>query len=195
MRLRTLGLVSGAVALTLAAGPLATIFQGASPGAPVAFEPLALPTVVVGPLNDLPSLASQPFTPSFDELTSGETIITTPEQWRHVWRRLFAGEPLDPSLVDFDSEFVVLMGGGFMDSTVGFSITSVEQFEATFAGFDWFPGDAVEQKLAIVATTVFPGVQPDPDVVPPPFHHVAAVKIPRELEADILFHRAIVALP
>jgi hypothetical protein len=197
MSKKAFAFIAAAALLTgLAAGPVAfSVFQGGTTGTPIPFDPIPLPEVVVGPLNDPAPLSSIAFVPTFDHLTGSETVIRTEAEWRQVWRRLFNGTPYDPSLVDFQTHFVVLMGGGLMSPVISFSITSVEQFEATFSSPDWFFGDSIVPKLAISSTTVFPGVKPDPDVVGPPFHHLSAVKIPIEFEADVNFHRGIIALP
>jgi hypothetical protein len=197
MSKKALAFIAAAALLTgLAAGPAAfSVFQGGTAGTPIPFDPIALPKVVVGPLNNPASLSSIAFVPTFDDLTGGETVIRNEAQWRQVWRRLFNGTPFDPSLVEFETHFVVLMGGGLMDSGISFNITSVEQFDATFSSPDWFFGDSIVPKLAISSTTVLPGVQQDPETAPPPFYHLSAVKIPVEFRADVNFHRGIIALP
>ena len=176
----TLSLALGAAGVELG------FFQGASPAIAIPYDSLELPPVVEGAANNPASLIAVGFVPTFEELTNGETIIDSEKEWKQVWRRLFGGTPYNTVGVSFNTHFVVLMGAGLTSSSVSFGISSVEQFEATFKSPDWFFGDSVVPKLAITSTTVFPGVQQDPEVKPPPYYHLSAVAIPIEFKADIL---------
>jgi hypothetical protein len=122
---------------------------------------------------------------------NGETIITSEAQMRHVWRRLFA-VPYDAGLFDFDRDFVVLMGGGFVHPAIGFQITVVERFEATLEDAYGLPDTYVEPALAVVGTTILPGPPPrEEDFV----YRIAAVRVAQSQLDDILFHRQVLALP
>lgn len=184
-------------------GPVAS-FLGAGEGLPIPYETLTLPAVIIGPHNDPPLVADPTsrtsdhlipcgdgFIPTFDELVTGETIITNDAAMAHIWNRLFT-TPYDPNLFDFQDTFAVLMGGGLMHPWFGFEISSVEQFESTFTSGTPIPEIYAEPALAIVATTILPGVPPPPkdDV-----YKVAAVSIPRAHLDDIIFNRQVLALP
>ncbi len=167
-------------------------FLGAPPGVPVAMQPVNLPpvkfraTFAVAP----PHLGA--FSPTFDDLVSGETVITTNQQMKEVWERLFA-PPYDPSAFDFTNRFVVLMGGGAM-SIGSFGISSAERVDASWWEFGFLPGGAVTNAfLAVTSTTFIGGAFPqDP---PPPTYRLDAVSIDRSELDDVVFHRAHVFAP
>ncbi len=165
------------------------VFVGADAGFPVAFSILNLPPVVVGSFNDPASLS--PFEPSFAELTTGNTVIESLAQAQRIWRRLFA-QPFDASSVDFNDQFIVLVGAGALVNSF-LEITSVEQFTATFEDPFRFGGPVDEPKLAVISTLTIGGAHPDPKILPT--FQLAAVAISRDVESDIIFHRALLPLP
>jgi len=189
---------------TLAAGvPLLSSLLGASAGEAVPFEPVPLPPVGVAlppgaaPAGVTPSAAGAlahlapggAFAPTLEQLLTGDTVIRTEAQMRLAWRQLFDA-PYDPSLFDFDSSFVVLMGGGVV-ANGNFGISAVESAEATWAS-PYGPGGREESApfLAVTATTFLSGVPPEDPATPVPL--VSAVRIPAELDLDVLFHRTII---
>ena len=176
----TLSGVVGAVALQASSS-----FLGAPAGVPVASQLLTLPPVSGGPALR----PRHPFEPTFDELTSGETVVTSEKQWRVVRQLLFPAGGSFPK-VNFEREFVVIMGGGLM-SVGDFEISSVERVDASWASF--FGGSIVDPHLAVTATTLLPGVAPP--VPPPPTYRVSAVRIPRTELRHTVHHREVIALP
>ena len=126
---------------------------------------------------------------SADRARIPETILTTDRQMRAVWERLFSA-PYDASQFDFDTSFVVFMGGGPI-ANGSFDISAVEQVEASYANPGGLGSDpAGELFLSVTATTFLSGVQPkDP---PGPTWRVAAVKVSRELLDHVVFRRNIV---
>lgn len=181
-------------AVAVAATQAASFFLGAGPGSAVPFVSVALPQPTPAPpLVDLPQFRSltgrSPFTPPLQQLLEGETLITTERQMREVWARLFS-VPYDASLFDFDSSFVVLMGGGSV-ANGSFDISAVEQVEASYASPGGFEGEtATETFLSVTATTFLNGVQPQEP--PSPAWRVSAVRIPSELLDDVVFRRNVV---
>ncbi len=175
------------------AGPIggSSLFLGASQGVPVAFDPVLLPPVAAPRPFALQAAPRGPCVPAFVDLVNGETVITDAVRMKHVWRLLFK-TPLNPTLFDFDTSFVVLMGGGLLHPDFGFDITSVDQFEATFTSGGRFAENYLESALAVVGTTFLPGPPPKPadDV-----YKVAAVIIPNQFLDDIVFNRQVFALP
>ena len=189
-----------AAASLAAAVPVLSSFLGASAGVPVPFQTLPLPPVAValpaaaaggaGTTAALARLApGGAFAPTLEQLLQGNTLIRTEAQMRHVWKQLFA-VPYDPSLFDFESSFVVLMGGGVI-ANGSFEISAVEQSTASWDN-PGGPGGPQEDLpfVAVTATTFLSGVQPvEP---PPPVPFVSAVSLPKELGDDVLFHRALI---
>lgn len=172
----------------LAAGLGSSGFLGAPAGTLVTATPVTLPAVGAGPSVFFSSLKS-PFMPTFEELTTGETVITNDRQMRAVWRQLFQ-VPYDASLFDFQQDFVILMGGGQL-TTGSFAISSVERVDAEWQTF--FQFTAVNPFLAVTGTTTLPGIlPPDP---PPPTWRVSAVRVPRTELDDVVFNRDVIALP
>lgn len=160
-------------------------FQGAGPGVPVTFETIALPAVSQPLGHDDPAPAFCPWAPTFEALVSKDTVITSQDQMRYAWRRLFS-EPFDPTLVDFSTSFVVLMGDG-LQTTAQFEISSVEQFQASY---DCTSGPCIggdELALAVTALRLIPGVHPKEP--PPPTYRLAAATVPLEYLDDVVFHR------
>ena len=153
------------------------------------FEFLPLPPVVLGSHNDPATVHTCAFVPTFDELISGETLITNEAQIKHIWRRLFAA-PYDSRFVDFEQDFVVLMGGGFLHPMYEFRISSVELFEVTFE--TEFLETFVDSSLAIAGTTYLPG-PPPPEMDPIP--HLSAVRISRQFLGNAVFSRLVNAAP
>jgi hypothetical protein len=163
-------------------------FLGAPQGVAVTVQPLALPPVRWPTSQPVPaSLArTDGFTPGVLDLVTGEHVITTEQQMKIVWKRLFA-TPYDASLFDFQHTYVVLMGGGALDIS-SFDVSSVEDVGATWSSF-WF-GPEVDRFIAVTATTFIPGVFPqDP---PPPTFRVSAVKVPRAFLDHVVFHRTMI---
>jgi len=173
-------LAGGAAAVTLAIG---SSFASAPTGAPVAFTPLTLPAVVQ-PLHERTVWA-----PLTSELLNGEAVITNHRQMEDVYRRLF-NQQWNRSLVDFNQNYVVLMGGGQM-TTSSFAISSVEEVDADWNNF--FFGTEMNRFMAVTATTTHPGVAPP--VPPPATWRVSAVVIQRTYFDDVVFHRTVIALP
>ncbi len=167
------------------------LFLGAGPGTPVPFSLVRLPEVDPGGAAELSLVTTHAFDPSFDELVSGNVVITTNSQMRAIWRRLFA-EPYDPGLFDFSTSFVVLMGGGLMHPAIGFWIEAVESYEAAFQPVMKHQEALVEDALAVTAITFLGGPPPPPadDV-----YHVSAAHIDRAFLAPVLFHRDVLAAP
>jgi len=180
---------TAAVAATRSAG----FFLGAGAGCGVPFEPVALPEPALPPQSlDLPLLKTftvrSPFTPTLHQLLEGETLVTTDRQMREIWRRLFR-EPYDAAQFDFESSFVVFMGGGTI-ANGSFDISAVEQVEASYADPGGFDGRATEAFLSVTATTFLSGVQP---LEPPPASwRVSAVKVSRALRDHVVFRRNVV---
>lgn len=180
---------AGSGAHLLSSGPAA--FMGASPGEPVAFELVTLPPVVESSFNDHPAVVCSPFTPTFDELLHGETIITSEAQMKHVWRRLFDA-PYDPSLFDFDNTFVVLAGGGLMHPFFGFDIQAVETFTASFEAVINVDSPMEEPGLAVLIVTTIPGAKPPKK---DPVWKLAAVKVDIEHFGQLVANRQDLPLP
>lgn len=189
------------VVLTLAAGAgvaagaalLVPSFQLAPAGTAIPHTVLALPPVMWVPGQQIPAgvYLQNGFTPGVERLTTGEVVITNERAMRYVWRILFAA-PYDASLFDFHNSFVVLMGGGTLD--IGsFSITAVEEVAAEYQGTFLNPGHDVDRFLAVTATTFFPGNPPQ--FTPPPYYALAAVRIPKSFQDDVVFHRNVFAAP
>ncbi|MHC5114374.1 MAG: hypothetical protein ACYTGP_08100 [Planctomycetota bacterium] len=179
-------------------------FVGATSGIPVEFFAVPLPPVSIGPgpgakapagpsvgHETAPRADACPFAPTFNDLVTGETVITTDAQMRDAWSRLF-DEPYAPALFDFDTSYVVLVGGGAMHPWFGFEIAAVEEFEATFTDGGPFPTNYLEYPLAVVAVTTLPGVKPPPL---DPEYKVSAVRIPIAQRRDLVFNRQVLALP
>ena len=107
---------------------------------------------------------------------------------KKVWSMLYA-QPYDASQVDFDSDFVVLMGGGA--ASWGFDVNSVEQVDAKYPMFGFGPGGAedVDRFLSVTSFEFIPGVYPQD---PPPGHYrVSGVRIRKDLFDDVVFHRLV----
>jgi hypothetical protein len=196
----TLALGAGACAAALAAGaPMVSSFLGAPAGEPVAFQALALPPVAASlPPSAVTATsataqarlpAGDVFAPSLTALLTGNTVIRTEPQMRAVWKQLF-DVPYDASLFDFDSSFVVLMGGGVIGYG-SFEISAVEQVTASWTDPGGSDGAGASAPfLAVTSTTFLSGVPPvDP---PSPVPVVSAVRIAKDLDADTLFHRAVI---
>jgi hypothetical protein len=189
------------------------VFRGATAGTPVPFDPIALPPVVVGASNDQGSMfglepggsdealsrsagqfghpAVDPFRPEFDELVSGMTVVTTDAQMNAVWNRLF-DVPYNAALFDFETSFVVIVGGGLMHPFFGFEVTAVERFESTFSGPNGFGETYLEEALAMVATTFLPGPKPPEE---DPVYKIGAVEIAFADRDDVVLNRQVLALP
>lgn len=163
-------------------------FLGAPAGVAVSFTHLTLPNVKLSPARPLPPNDPEAFTPAFDQLLYSNTVITTEAQFKKVWSLLYA-EPYDATLVDFDSDFVVLMGGGA--AYWGFDIQNVEQVDAKYSsfGFGWGGGDEVDKFLSISSFEFIPGVQPQD----PPLGNfrVSGVRIRKVLYDDCVFHHLV----
>lgn len=189
----TLSVPALAVAATAAAWASSSFFLGAPAGVDVPVTHVPLPPVVWQPGQVIPPAVANTngFVPGVVDLLDGEIVIRNERSMRFVWSRLF-GVPYDASLFDFQSSFVVLVGGGAMDQS-WFDISAVESVDATYAG--GFPGSGtdVERFLSVTATTTFPG-QPNP-FPPPPSYRIDAVKVPLAAFDDVVFHRRVVALP
>lgn len=168
-------------------------YQGSSPGTPVAYTPIALPPVQIGPFNDPPPApgSAGAFSPALEDLATGQTIITTEDQMRYAWRRLFTA-PYPAGAFDFEVEFVVLMGGGLLPPDFGFEITAVEVSQPTFT--DSRGTFYLSDLLAVTASTIQPGVPPKKEL--DPVWMVAAVSIDRDLLTDgAVFGRVDLPLP
>lgn len=185
--LRTRTLVSAAF---LAAAAGASSFLTAGPGAPLAFQPVPLPEVAFAPPADgspVPGkLDRSPWAPSLDAVVNGELVVTTEAQMKSLWAKLFAA-PYDPTLFDFSTSFVIVMGGGPL--VLGsFDISTVEHVASDYAS-QFFPGGGSDSFLSVTSTLFLPGVQPaDP---PPPTYRVSAVRVAKEHFGDVVFHRSV----
>lgn len=163
-------------------------FLSAPSGVLIQTQQINLPSVAPPLFPGLPT-TKNPFTPTFNELTSGNTVIENERQWRAVWKTLFDA-PYAPSLIDFSQDYVILMGGGLLD-IASFSVTGVEEVDASWFSL-FFPGQT-DRFIAATGTTTLPGVfPPDP---PPLTFRVSAVSVPRAFLDDVVFHRSIIALP
>ncbi len=181
----TLGLVGLEVVANSGGQPN---FQGATEGIPIDFDVVTLPPVTATPVAmSLTQTSAGPFVPSFAQLVSGETLITSNAEMEYVWHRLFH-EPYDPSQFDFDSSFVVMMGNGLQHPYFGFEITNVEQFTATFQSGDTY----LEYPLAIVGREILAGPKPPPK---DPVYKLSAVRIANDFMGDVIFSRQVFALP
>lgn len=181
----TLGMIGIEVGAKIGGQPN---FQGATEGIPVGFDVVLLPQVAATQFAaSLTQTSAGPFVPSFAQLVSGETVINSNAEMEFVWHLLFR-EPYDPSLFDFDSSFVVMMGNGLQHPDFGFEITSVEQFTATFQSDATY----LEHPLAIVGTDILPGAKP-PSM--DPVYKLSAVKIANDFMGDVIFSRQVLALP
>jgi hypothetical protein len=183
-------LIVSTASLAIAAAVWPPFFLGAAAGNAVPFEYVVLPPPSPAPqVGDLPlfqRLAPRsPFSPRLQQLLEGETLVTSEKQMREVWDRLFA-VPYDAAQFDFESSFVVLMGGGAI-ANGSFDISAVEQVEASYANPGGFDGDATETFLSVTATTFQSGVLPDDP--PPPTWRLSAVKVARALLDDVVFRR------
>jgi hypothetical protein len=170
------------------------IFLGAQAGVPQPFESVALPPVALpaAPAQTLLArhalLPGSAFAPPLEQLLSGDTVITSDAQMLEVWQRLFA-EPYDAGAFDFESTFVVLMGGGVIANGT-FGIESVETVEASYADAGGPGGSPTGTFLSVTAVTFLTGVPPvDP---PSPVPSVSAVAIDRALLGDVVFHRTVI---
>jgi hypothetical protein len=189
------------IALVLAAGTAAaslwvssSSFLGAPAGSPIPFTHLRLPPVDTSALGHpnptLHAVAVQsPWTPTLDQLLTGNTLITSDAEMRGVWRRLFSA-PYDASQFDFQNEFVVLMGSEPM-SMGSFEISDVEEVIASYTDEGGGgPNTGLEHFLSVTSTTFLPGVQmEDP---PLPTYRVSGVTIGKDQFDDVVFHRRLI---
>lgn len=203
-------LVGAAVAgaATAALIGAASSFLSAPAGQPVPFQvvdlpPVKLPTVALAPraassisgatgVTFWQFVAPDAWQPPIDQLVNGDTVIETEDQMRDVWSRLFK-PAYDPTLFDFDSDFVVLMGGGALQ--VGsFGISAVERVDAQYSIPLFAPPAAQNDPfLSVTGTHVWPGAFPqDP---PPAQYVVSAVRVSKDGLDDVVFHRNAIALP
>lgn len=177
------------LALAVTAGTTAgarwmSSFLGAPAGTPLAFTLVPLPPVAA-------SVAATP-RPGLDRLLHGNTVITSEVRMRRVWRRLF-DVAYDPSLFDFQSDFVVLMGGGAL-AHGSFDVTAVERVDAAYEDSLLPDGPvAIDPFLCITATTVLPGRPPPPEA--PATYRLSAARISRVSLDDVVYHRALIPLP
>ncbi|MHC4908286.1 MAG: hypothetical protein ACYTF9_01010 [Planctomycetota bacterium] len=185
-----LTLAGAAISLPRLVGGAPGHLLGAGEGEPVPFETIVLPEVNEGPLNDAPALIG-PYAPLFEAIATGHLLVTNEAQLRNIWRRCFVA-PYDPSLVDFDNDFLVVAGSGLIHPSFGFDITAVEAFTAEFIGPEVFPDMYLESGLAVIVTTQLPG--PPPPKMDPVFRLVA-VAVSREHLAPTVVSRQIIALP
>lgn len=170
----------------------ASAFLGAAAGVAILWQDVPLPSVVVGPYNDPPAVLTSPFTPTFQNLVNQHTVIENLDQWRHVWRRLYHGVPFNPDAVNFDTHFVVLVGGGLQHPYYGFAINDVEETIGEFAQIMQFGEPAQESALAVRIVLTYPGIKP-PKM---DFEwRVVAAAIPREFLGPIIINRQILAAP
>lgn len=179
-----------AAATTVAALSGLPAFLGGSQGTAVEWESIPLPPVVEGSFNDPPPTMLNAFTPSFQQLLTGHTVIVSDAQMRQVWRRLFQ-TPYNASLFDFEDTFVILVGGGSMHPFFGFAITDVESFQASFSPV-FFDGNTEETALAVRVVTTYTGIPPpkmDPE------WKLVAVKVPREYLNAVIVNRQFIAPP
>lgn len=170
-------------------------FDSAPAGVPITATILPLPPVALDPLAPLPlGHLGGSFGPTADELLNGSLVITEEKQMRFVWRALFR-VPFDATLFDFQSEAVILVGGGALQ-TASFYVGAVERVDAEYAGFLFLPGGQSTETdpfLSLTATTLYGGIQPFP--TPPATYRVAAVSIDRALLDDVVVHRNAIFAP
>jgi len=100
-----------------------------------------------------------------------------------VWGQLFS-QPFDPTLFEFSSTFVVLMGGGTQPPETAFEVSAVERVTANYPRGEGF-------FLSVIATISRAG---PPSEIPGPAL-VSAVKVSRPPLSDIVFHRELELLP
>lgn len=186
-------IVALASAATAAAIQAGSFFQSAPAGVTLPVAHVPLPPVQWQPGQVIPPAVANTngFVPGVDEMLNGQLVIRNERSMRYVWARTF-GIPYDASLFDFQTSFVVWMGGGAHD--IGwFDISGVETVDADYAGGIPGPGSEVDRFLSVTATTTFPG-QPNP-FPPPPSYRVDAVRVPLADFDDVVFHRRVVGLP
>lgn len=203
MRTRTFALATAAVLAvatlaSAAAVTLASSFVSAPSGVTTFHRPLVLPNVQISTGQPLPTARlGGPLGPTADELVHGTTVVTDELQWRALWRGLY-GTPFDPTLVDFSTEFLVLVGGGAL-AQASFGVNTVETVDAEWANPGLFggpltaPPTETDGFLAVTVTTVFAGALQFPP--PPSTWRVAGVAIDRADLDDVVVHRTSVFAP
>lgn len=182
-----------AFGLAAAAPVVVSSFLQAPAGVPLSFTAVALPPVRLS--SNFPALGRRingPLSPTFSEVLSGDLVIETDAQMRLVWDAVLLG-PYDPTLFDFQNNFVVWMGGGAMQLGA-FDISAVERVDALWSNPLGF-GGATDQDAFLAATglTFLPGAFPQ--YPPPPTWRVSAVQVSRTELDDVVFHRTVVAAP
>ena len=198
------GVLFVGVATAALVGSLSS-FLSAPAGQPVPYQvvelpPVKLPTTALAPsassarsgVSFWQLAAPDAWQPSIEQLVNGDTVIETEDQMRDVWARLFK-PAYDASLFDFDSDFVVLMGGGALQ-LASFGISAVERVDAQYSIPLFAPPAAqTDPFLSVTGTHVWPGILPsDP---PPAQYVVSAVRIAKDQLDDVVFHRNGIALP
>ena len=179
--------------LAAAAPVVVSSFLQAPAGVAVPVNAIALPPVRLNGNRPAPARrVSGPLSPTYNEVLSGNLVIETDAQMRLVWEAVLLG-PYDPTLFDFQNNFVVWMGGGALQLG-SFGISAVERVDALWNNPLGFGGSTDQNAfLAVTGLTFLPGAFPQ--FPPPPTWRVSAVQVSRAEFDDVVFHRTVVAAP
>lgn len=179
--------------LAAAAPVVVSSFLQAPAGVAVPVNAIALPPVRLNGNRPAPARrVSGPLSPTYSEVLSGNLVIETDAQMRLVWEAVLLG-PYDPTLFDFQNNFVVWMGGGALQLG-SFGISAVERVDALWNNPLGFGGSTDQNAfLAVTGLTFLPGAFPQ--FPPPPTWRVSAVQVSRAEFDDVVFHRTVVAAP
>jgi hypothetical protein len=179
--------------LAAAAPVVVSSFLQAPAGTALSFNAVALPPVRLNGHRPAPARrVSGPLSPTFDAVLSGNLVIETDAQMKLVWEAVLLG-PYDPTLFDFQNNFVVWMGGGALQLG-SFDINSIERVDALWNNPLGFGGSTDQDAfLAATGLTFLPGAFPQ--FPPPPTWRVSAVQVSRAEFDDVVFHRTLVAAP
>jgi hypothetical protein len=179
--------------LAAAAPVVVSSFLQAPAGVAVPVNAIALPPVRLNGNRPAPARrVSGPLSPTYSEVLSGNLVIETDAQMKLVWEAVLLG-PYDPTLFDFQNNFVVWMGGGALQLG-SFGISAVERVDALWNNPLGFGGSTDQDAfVAVTGLTFLPGAFPQ--FPPPPTWRVSAVQVSRAEFDDVVFHRTVVAAP
>jgi len=151
--------------LAAAAPVVVSSFLQAPAGVAVPFKAVALPPVRLNGNRPAPAQRiSGPLSPTYNDGLSGNLVIETDAQMKLVWEAVLLG-PYDPTLFDFQNNFVVWMGGGALQLG-SFDISAVERVDALWNNPLGFGGSTEQDAfLAVTGLTFLPGAFPQ---FPPP---------------------------
>lgn len=179
--------------LAAAAPVVVSSFLQAPAGVAVPVNAIALPPVRLNGNRPAPARrVSGPLSPTYSDVLSGNLVIETDAQMKLVWEAVLLG-PYDPTLFDFQNNFVVWIGGGALQLG-SFGISAVERVDALWNNPLGFGGSTDQDAfLAVTGLTFLPGAFPQ--FPPPPTWRVSAVQVSRAEFDDVVFHRTVVAAP